>query len=89
MSTFIIRCSIVDVIIGDMLWNENDLYGQSRANAMSLFKQTDDGKYCIQIIQKKQFEVVIRFVARKMYFSMAIDAIQDAREVCDIPKLGL
>lgn len=88
MSTFIIRCSIVDVIIGDMLWNENDLYGQSQANAMSLFKLNDDGNYCIQISQKKQFELVIRFVARGMSFSMAADAVQDAKEFCDIPKLG-
>lgn len=88
MSTFIIKDSIVDVIIGYMLWNENDLYGQSRANATSLFKLIEDGNYCIQISQKKQFEPVIRFVAQGMSFSIAADAVQDAREICDITKLG-
>ena len=55
---------------------------------MSILKSTEDGNYIIQIKQTKQFELVTRFVARGMSFSMAADAVQDAKEVCDIAKLG-
>ena len=89
--TFVIREQIVDVIIGDMLWHDNDMDGQTRSNALSLFKRTEDyaDKYVVHINQVKQFLLATRFVGRGLSFTMASDAIQDVKELCDIVKLGV
>lgn len=42
---------------------------------MSLFKSIKDDNYCIEISQKKQFELVTRFVVQGMSFLMAADAV--------------
>jgi hypothetical protein len=82
--------NIVDVVIGDMLWHPTDMEGQTRANAMSLFKPNEDGSgYLVEINKSKQFLLATRFVGRGMSFAMAVDAIHDAKDVCDIPKLGV
>ena len=86
---FVIRKPIVDVIIGDMLWHESQMEGQTRANALSLFKPKYDGDFIVEINQAKQFLLATRFIGSGMSFSMAADAIQDVKEICDIPKLGV
>ncbi|KAH9534192.1 hypothetical protein CY35_18G094100, partial [Sphagnum magellanicum] len=40
------------------------------------------------ITKSKQFLLVTRYVGCGMSFAMVADAIHDAKEVCDIPKLG-
>jgi hypothetical protein len=80
--------SIVDVVIGDMLWHPTDMEGQTRENALSLFKRKEDGSYLVEITKSKQFLLATHYVRRGMSFAMAADAIHDAKEVCDIPKLG-
>ena len=91
--TFFIREKIVDVIIGDMLWheNDNDIDSQTRANAMMLFKRTEDSpdKYVVHIHQVKQFLMATRFVGRGLSFVMASDAMMDVKELCDVFKLGV
>ncbi len=62
--------------------------GQTRENALSLFKRKEDGSYLVEITKSKQFLLATRYVGRGMSFAMAADAIHDAKEVCDIPKLG-
>jgi hypothetical protein len=62
--------------------------GQTRENALSLFKRKEDGSYLVEINKSKQFLLVTHFVGRGMSFAMAADAIHDAKEVCDIVKLG-
>lgn len=77
-------------MIGDMLWHPTDMEGQTRAIAMSLFKPNEDGSgYLVEINKSKQFLLATRFVGRGMWFAMAADAIHDAKDVCDIPKLGV
>ncbi|CAK9205579.1 unnamed protein product, partial [Sphagnum troendelagicum] len=73
-----------------MLWHPTDMEGQTRANAMSLFKPNEDGSgYFVEINKSKQFLLATRFVGRGMSFAMAADAIHDAKDVCDISKLGV
>jgi hypothetical protein len=86
--TLTISSKIVDVVIGDMLWHPTDMEGQTRENALSLFKRKEDGSYLVVINKSKQFLLATRFVGRGMSFAMAADAVNDAKEVCDIPKLG-
>jgi len=62
--------------------------GQTRENALSLFKWKVDSNYLVEITKSKQFLLATRYVGRGMSFAMAADAIHDAKEVCDIPKLG-
>ncbi len=62
--------------------------GQTRENALSLFKRKEDGSYFVKITKSKQFLLVTRYVGRGMSFAMVADAIHDVKEVCDIPKLG-
>jgi hypothetical protein len=83
-----VSSSIVDVVIGDMLWHPTDMEGQTRENTLSLFKRKEDGIYLVEITKSKQFLLTTRYVGRGMSFAMAADAIHDAKEVCDIPKLG-
>jgi hypothetical protein len=86
--TLTVGSRIVDVVIGDMLWHPTEMEGQTRENALSLFKRKEDGSYLVEINKSKQFLLVTRFVGRGMSFAMAADAIHDAKEVCDIVKLG-
>jgi hypothetical protein len=86
--TLIVGSRIVDVVIGDMLWHPSEMEGQTRENALSLFKRKEDGSYLVEINKSKQFLLATRFVGRGMSFAMAADAIHDAKEVCDIVKLG-
>jgi hypothetical protein len=86
--TLTVGSRIVDVVIGDMLWHPTEMEGQTRENALSLFKRKEDGNYLVEINKSKQFLLVTRFVGRGMSFAMAADAIHDAKEVCDIVKLG-
>jgi hypothetical protein len=86
--TLTISSSIVDVVIGDMLWHPTDMEGQTHENALSLFKRKEDGSYLVEITQSKQFLLATCYVGRGMLFAMAADAIHDVKEVCDIPKLG-
>jgi hypothetical protein len=83
-----VSSSIVDVVIGDMLWHPTDMERQTRENALFLFKRKEDGSYLVDITKSKQFLLAMRYVGRGMSFAMAVDAIHDAKEVCDIPKLG-
>jgi len=53
-----------------------------------LFLKEDDGSYLVEITKSKQFLLAMRYVGRGMLFAMAVDAIHDAKEVCNIPKLG-
>ncbi|CAK9215918.1 unnamed protein product [Sphagnum troendelagicum] len=85
--TLIVSSSIVDVVIGDMLWHPTDMEGQTRENTLFLFKRKEDGSYVVEITKSKQFLLATRYVGRGMLFAMAADAIHDAKEVCDIPKL--
>ncbi len=62
--------------------------GQTRENTLSLFKRKEDSSYLVKITKSKQFLLVMRYVGRGMSFAMAVDAIHDAKEVCDILKLG-
>jgi len=62
--------------------------GQTCENTLSLFKWKEDGGYLVEINKSKQFLLATRFVGRGMSFAMAADAIHDAKEVCDIVKLG-
>jgi len=86
--TLIVSSSIVDVVIGDMLWHPTDMEGQTHENALSLFKRKEDGSYFVKITKSKQFLLVMHYVGRGMSFAMATDAIHDAKGVCNIPKLG-
>jgi hypothetical protein len=63
--------------------------GQTRENALSLFKQKEDGSYLVEITKSKQFLLMTLYVGCGTSFAMAADAIHDAKEVCDIPKLGV
>ncbi len=86
--TLIVGSRIVDVVIGDMLWHPTEMEGQTRENALSLFKRKEDGSYLVEINKSKQFLLATRFVGRGMSFAMAADAIHDVKEVCNIVKLG-
>jgi len=83
-----VSSSIVDVVIGDMLWHPTDMEGQTRENALSLFNRKEDGSYLVKITKSKQFLLATRYVGCGMSFAMAANAIHDANEVCDIPKLS-
>jgi len=84
----IVSSSIVDIVIGDMLWHPTDMEGQTRENALSFFKRKEDGSNLVEITKSKQFLLAMRYVGRGMSFAMAANAIHDAKEVCDIPKFG-
>ena len=85
---FRIDQSIIDIIIAKMLWNPDDVGGQSHANALSLFKvDTTSSIYTVTVRKVKIFQLSIRFVGRGMSFRMASDAIQDAKEITDCAQL--
>jgi len=86
--TLTVSSNIVDVVIGNMLWHPTDMEGQTRENVLSFFKRKEDGSYLVEITKSKQFLLVTHYVGHGMSFAMAVDAIHDAKEVCDIPKLG-
>ncbi len=71
-----------------MLWHPTDMEGQTRENTLSLFKWKEDGSYFVEITKSKQFLLAMCYVGCGMLFAMVVDAIHDAKEVCDIPKLG-
>jgi len=62
--------------------------GQTRENALSLFKRKEDDSYLVEITKSKQFLLATCYVGRGMSFAMIADAIHDAKKICDIPKLG-
>ncbi len=86
--TLTVSNNIIDVVIGDMLWHPTDMEGQTRENTLSLFKWKEDGSYFVEITKSKQFLLAMCYVGCGMLFAMVVDAIHDAKEVCDIPKLG-
>jgi hypothetical protein len=55
---------------------------------VSLFKRKEDGSYLVEITKLKQFLLATCYVRHGMSFAMAVDAIHDAKKVCDIPKLS-
>lgn len=58
--------------------------------SISICKVCQDGSgYLVEINKSKQFLLATRFVGCGMSFAMANDAIHDANDVCDIPKLGV
>ncbi|CAM6006919.1 unnamed protein product [Sphagnum balticum] len=63
-----------------MLWHPTDMEGQTRENALSLFKRKEDSSYLVEITKSKQFLLATRYVGRGMSFAMAADAIHDAKE---------
>jgi hypothetical protein len=83
--TLTVSSSIVDVVIDDMLLHPTDMEGQTCENTLSLFKRKEDGSYVVEITKSKQFLLATCYVGRGMSFAMAVDAIHDAKEVCDIP----
>ncbi len=86
--TLTVSSNIVAVVIGNMFWHPTNMEGQTRENALSLFKRKEDDNYLVEITKSKQFLLATRYVGRGMLFAMATDVIHDAKEVCDIPKLG-
>ncbi len=86
--TLTVNSNIIDVMIGDMLWHPTNMEGRTHENALSLFKRKEDGSYFVEITKLKQFLLTTRYVGCGMSFAMAANAIHDAKEVCDIPKLG-
>jgi len=73
--TLIVGSRIVDVVIGDMLWHPTEMEGQTRENALSLFKRKENESYLVEINKSKQFLLATRFVGRGVSFAMATDAI--------------
>jgi len=86
--TLTVSNNIVDVVIGNMLWYPTDMEGQTRENALSLFKRKENSSYLVEITKSKQFLLATRYVRCGMSFAMVADVIHDVKEVCDIPKLG-
>ena len=67
--TLTVRISIVDVVIGDMLWHPKDMEGQTRANAMYLFKPNEVGSgYLVEFNKSKQFFLATRFLLASYVF---------------------
>ncbi|KAH9566273.1 hypothetical protein CY35_04G122900, partial [Sphagnum magellanicum] len=68
-------------------------YIEPRSEAITLIVSSsivdiEDGSNLVEITKSKQFLLAMRYVGRGMSFAMATNAIHDAKEVCDIPKLG-
>ncbi|CAM6016767.1 unnamed protein product [Sphagnum balticum] len=61
--TLTISSNIVDVVIGDMLWHPTDMEGQTRENALSLFKRKEDVAFdaSTELQQTSWVDVRIRY----------------------------
>ena len=65
-----LEASIVDVIIGDMLWNPDDIEGVSYENAMQIFNwDNDNGVYVVTIARSVLFHLTIKFMTVGMSFT--------------------
>ena len=85
---FCFHPDIVNVIIGELLLHIDDS-GELQVQIEKIFTfNRESNEYFVEINQVKQFELAVRFVGRGMSFRMASDAIQDAKEVLSVAKLG-
>ncbi|XXQ29722.1 DUF4371 domain-containing protein [Plasmodiophora brassicae] len=80
---------IVDALIGQLLWRPEDVGTLAYTKAMSIFQLDGTGSgYTATVKEAKQFQLVIRFLARGMSFRMATSAVNDAKLVTGYAKLG-
>ncbi|KAI8895523.1 hypothetical protein BC833DRAFT_567403 [Globomyces pollinis-pini] len=86
---FLINKSIVEVIIGDLLFHPDDINECTHARALSLFKLSevaDDGSdserdiYVVTIKTSKRFSLVVGCVALGASFRMASNMVQLVRD---------
>lgn len=80
---------IVDALIGQLLWRPEDVGTLAYTKAMSIFQLDGTGSgYTATVKEAKQFQLVIRFLARGMSFRMATSAVNDSKLVTGYAKLG-
>lgn len=87
---FSIEKSIVEVIIGRILWNPEDVDSNvTRSNALAVFRFNEStGLYDVCVKQVKQYQLATRLVGRGLSFRQAALAVQDAKDVTSCIKLG-
>lgn len=87
---FSIGKNIVEVIIGRILWNPEDVDSNvTRSNALAVFRFNESTKlYDVCVKQVKQYQLATRLVGRGLSFRQAALAVQDAKDVTSCVKLG-
>ena len=84
-----LEANIVNVIIGDMVWNRNDIEGVSYANAMRIFTWiTDNGVYAVTVSSSLLFCLSVKYIAFGMSFKHTALAVQAANEETSCEKDG-
>jgi hypothetical protein len=87
--SFLVNKSIVEVIIGQLLFHPDDVDGISHEQAMSIFKRLEDesgvdnsADYTIYVNKFRQFSLCIKFIACGATFRMASRLIQSTVDSC-------
>ena len=73
---YLINAPIVEVIIGEMLWDPEDIDGFTHKNMMSSFKEGEGcDRFCIEINNPVQFSLAIEYLQAGLSFRQAARVI--------------
>ena len=78
--SFSIGASIVEDIIGGMLFHPDDVSGVAYEHALSLFKKQESGDYIATIKSSKMFSMLLGNVALGCTFRLAAKIVQHVRD---------
>jgi hypothetical protein len=85
---FKIEKQIVDTVIGKMLWNSEE-GSATFTRAMSIFKlDASETCYEVRFAQVQQYRLAVRLVGHGLSFKATSSAIQEAKEILEVAKLG-
>lgn len=96
---FLINAPIVDVIIGDMLWDPEDVEGQTHANMMACFEDVADesealeggqglDRYRVVIKNRLQFFLGIDYLSAGLSFRQATRVLLATKERSGMASIG-
>jgi hypothetical protein len=91
--SFELEEGIVDVIIGELLWRPNEMDGETRENALLIFKEVDASEdrprhYQVQVPNQLAFELIVDFIGMGMSLRQATDAVTAVKKRTRNPQIG-
>ena len=96
---YLINAPIVNVIIGEMLWDPEDIDGSTHTNTMSSFKdyvdeseEVEEGegadRFCIEINNPVQFSLAIEYLPAGLSFRQAARVMMGTKERTGLATIG-
>lgn len=84
----VVNASIVEAIIGDLLFHPDDADGVTHSRALALFAVNGDGTYSVDIKTARRFELAVGMLATGSSFSHAARVLQLFRDKTGLAYIG-